>query len=229
MTGFQRLKFKELPPEMRARLDEENFLRACVASNERNIIVWMVDRRNSARIELEWDPLRVDFIPAAERMAMLDDEYEMTLQELGGSAKVRHLLSQDTESLIEEISFYFVNGGPKTLCLSQNFYSPARVEISDLVRHELERQNFSSQYAAWPDASKVNYWVMALYRLRRSAGESGKNEDDAFGPGVVDKMRKIDPSVGLKLRTIIAGLAAMESVDATELAREFSLRTGVSL
>ena len=228
MTGFQRLKFKELPSDMRTILDEADFLRACVASNERNIIVWMVDRKNNSRIELEWDPFRIAFIPAAERRAMLDDPYEMTLQEMGGSAKVHHLLSQDTESLIEEISFYF-DGGPKILCVSQDFYSPAKMEISDLVKRELERVNFPVQYAAWPDASKISYWVMALYRLRRSAGESGKNEDDAFGPGVVDKMRKVDPSVDSKLRTIIASLAAMERVDATELARQFSLRTGVSV
>jgi hypothetical protein len=70
---------------------------------------------------------------------------------------------------------------------------------------------------------------MALNRLRRSVGESGKNEDDAFGPSLIDKMRKIDSEVDSRFRAIIAGLAELESVDAAELARQFSMRTGVTV
>jgi hypothetical protein len=88
---------------LQANLHEADFLRACVALNERNIIVWVVDTAKNIRIELEWNPLSGAFVPAAERMAMLDSSYEIDLLEVG-RAKVRHLLSEDTKSLTEEVS-----------------------------------------------------------------------------------------------------------------------------
>jgi hypothetical protein len=228
MNGFQRFKFKELPASLQSQLAEPDFLRACAASDRRNIIVWMIDRKDNRRIELEWNPSKNGFASHAERLASLDPPSEIALPG-GERAKIRHILSPDTGSLTEDISVFSADGGPQILHASQDLYSPARIAVAEFIQRELERADFPQQYAGWPDDRKIGYWVATLHRLRRSAGENGKAEDEAFGAEVVDKMRKVDPAVDALLHPIISGVAAMEGEDAAEMARRFSLRTGVSV
>jgi hypothetical protein len=227
MTSYRRLKFHELPVDLQAKLNERDFLRASEASNQKSVIVWMVDRNRNARIEVEWDPIRGDFVSFAERMSKLDKPAQMRFDEIGGEARIRYFLDPATESLTEEVSFHSFNGGLEIFDVRQCVYSPAKLETSDLVKRELERVGFLNRYAAWPINKRIDYWVAALYRLHRSASESGTGEDLAFGAETVEKMRNVDPHIESLLRPILSGLAEMEGADASELIRRFSQRTGL--
>lgn len=228
MNALPRLRFHELPPELRARLVEADFLRACHSLTIPNLIVWRVirapDPRANRSHELEWDPVRNDFVPLAERVASLPSEREVESPEQGMRAVVAHELHGETRHLTETIVVHDAATGSEITRASQHVYSPVRYGYAEWARQELARVRFPAAYAKWSVERQVAYWTTGIYRLRRSNGESGYDENAALSPDVVDSWRRIDPHIDALLPAIARQLARMEGISEELVLRKLRQR-----
>lgn len=68
-----------------------------------------------------------------------------------------------------------------------------------------------------------------LHRIRRQAGERGGNEDVAFSPVLLEKMRTVGSGIDGILASILAELSRMEVVDSNAMRDAFNRRTGASI
>ena len=228
VNALPRLRFQELPPELRARLVEADFLRACHALTTPNAIVWTVirapDPRANRSHELEWDPVRNDFVPLAERVASLPSEHEVESPEPDMRTTLAHELRGEAQHLTETIVVLDAATGAELVRASQDVYSPARYGYAEWMRQELARVRFPAVYAKWPAERQVAYWTTAIYRMRRSNGESGYDEDAALSPDVVDDLRRIDPHIDGLLPAIARQLARMEGISEELVLRKLRQR-----
>ena len=229
MKSLDRVKYNELPMGMRASIVEDDFLRACVALNVRNRILWIVDRKKNRRSELEWDFARSRFLTRDEREDFFENERSFDLLQIGVGVTVRQYLEAGTDALYESFHVYSLESGEKLFEISQDVYSPARRDMVELVGLELKRISFPLQYEAWSLDKKISHWVALLYRFRHQVGEQGEAEDDAFDLALIEKMRSVDPDIESILMPIIVGLAAMEGDDVKRMAQSFSSRTGINV
>lgn len=228
MNALPRLRFQELPPELRARLVESDFLRACRSLTIPNVIVWKVirapDPRANRSHELEWDPVRNDFAPLAERVASLPPERELESPEPGMRATLAHELRGEAQHLAETVVVHDAATGTELVRASQDVYSPVRYEYAEWMRQELASVRFPAVYAKWSVERQVAYWTTGIYRLRRSNGESGYDEDAALSPDAVDSWRRIDPRIDGLLPAIARQLARMEGISEELVLRKLRQR-----
>ena len=219
MTAFESLRFKDLPPQLRARLVEADFLTGRRALDPDHLIMWMLDRAVKNSCELEWSPSRGEFLTEAERSAVLGAPRELPLSDRGLVATLSYAIAA-RQHLEERLVIVDSATGVELVRASQDVYSPARLEPAEFARQKLETARFPSVYAAWNDDAKVDYWMRTLYRLRRSNGESGYDVDTVLSPPMVDDMRRLDPQIERRLPAIAQALARMEGDDAAQMLRK---------
>ncbi len=227
-SAVARLRFHELPPELRAQLIEADFLRACRSLRPPRLIVWSVIRAAEPRAnrshELEWDPARNYFVSLVERAADLPSERDVGLADPSLRARLTFELRGESQKLAETVSVHDAVSGAELVRASRHAYSPGRQEYADWIREELARVRFPSEYAKWTVEHQVAHWTRTLYRLRRSMGESGNDEDAALSPEVVEAWRAIDPHVDRLLPAIAYQLARMERVSEASILHKLQHR-----
>ena len=220
MTAFERVRFADLPPELRSRLVEADFLMARLALDPDHIIVWALDRPSKNSREFEWSRARGDFLSDSERADAAGAPRALPLPERGLRATLAYSISASTQHLEEQLTIVDATTGAELVRASQDVYSPVRFDAVEFAQQELTQARFPNVYAGWKDKAKVDYWMRVLYRQRRWNGEGGHDEDAVLAPRMVDDMRRIDPHIERLLPAIAKALAQMEGGNAAEMLRK---------
>ncbi|NHZ94488.1 hypothetical protein [Massilia sp. CCM 8734] len=223
------MSYAELPAQLRATIEESDFLSAYECVEIGSVIVWVVNHESRRRKEIEFSLSMSRILSAKEREEKFPAPVEISVPGLDYRIIKGYRLEQGTDVRYETYEVYSSDLQKLIVACEQIYCSPVTVEVVDVVRPAIESALFPIVYGSWSLQEQVNYWVGIFYRLRRQAGEDGAPEDAIFDMSLLGKMRKIDPNVDAILPFILEGLAVMESGDPVEVIRSFNRRTGLTI
>ncbi|MBN3725673.1 hypothetical protein G3N92_15885 [Burkholderia sp. Ac-20379] len=212
-----------------AVIPEAVFLKAYDNPDTKTIIVWYLDSKLDNQRELEFSRQLSRPLTRRERESAFPAEREIVLPEDGVKVRIGNMLEPETDVRYET----YVALDPvtsATIATSQQIvYMPTMQEPAAVIRSAIKKASFPAQYAAWSAIDRIRYWVGVLYRMRRQTGETGRNEDFAFGPDLLAQMRAVDPGVDAILGAVLAELARMEMMTPDAMRVAFNQRTGASI
>lgn len=225
MVKRDRVAYSALPSVMSSIIPESAFLKAFDNTEDQTVVAWYVDSQLGKQREVEFSRKLGRFLSRAEREARFPAEREILLDDDGVKVRIGNRLDSDTDVRYET----YVASDPLTAATlatsEQIFYAPVVLDPAAVIRPAIQNSNFSVQYTRWPAVDKIGYWVGVLYRLRRQTGESGHDEDDAFSPALLVKMRAVDPGIDTILVAVLAELGRMEAVSPDVMRVAFNQRT----
>ena len=221
--------YSALPSFVCALIPEDVFLKAIDSPETKSIVVWYLDSKIDSQHELEFSRQLERALTRAEREANFPVEREIFLSDEGVNVRIGNWLAPETDVRYET----YVAIDPVTSAeiaeSQQIFYMPVLLEPAVVIQSAIKRARFPAQYAAWSVIDRVRHWVGMLYRLRRQTGESGLDEDRAFGPDVLATMRAVDSDVDAILGAVLAELARMEMMSPDAMRAAFNKGTGASI
>ena len=229
METLVELTYDELPVYLRHFMAGAKFIQAFSVNDGGSIIVWVLDDaiRNSREIEFSSREGRVlsrtereKKLPLAEEIAFSDPQFEVIKW---------YKLNAITDVLYERYAISDKSTGQKVAECSQIYYMPSHADINMLVRAAIKKAKFPQTYQNWSHAEKVGHWAWDLYRARRSVGEQGLDEENAFGLDLVVDMKKTEANIEALLPDIIRQLARIEGSKPDDMAASFNRRTGLSI
>lgn len=224
-----KVAYSTLPAAMSTMIPESAFLTAFNNVESQTVIAWYLDPRLNKQHEIEFSRKLGRVLSRAERERSFPAEREIVLSGDGVKVRVGNRLEPDTDVRYET----YVVFDPVTLTKlaesEQTFYALFVLEPEAIIRPAIQKANFPAVYAGWSPVDKIRHWVGVLYRLRRQVGETGCDEDGAFGPTLLAKMRATDPNIDGILAAILAELGRMEMVDPDTIRAAFNKRTGASV
>ena len=229
MLKRKRVTYSELSPSIMAIVPESAFLKAFDVAESQTVVVWYVDSKLKRQHEVEFSRARGRLLSRLERESVFPAERELVRPGDGVKVRIGNRLEQDTDVRYETYVAVDPVTGTKLAETEQIFYAPFLLDPEAVVRAAIQKTNFPATYARWSPVEKIQYWVGALYRIRRQTGEGGRSEDEAFSPALLAKMRTIDPNVDGILAPILAELSRMEMVSPDVMRAAFSRRVGVSI
>ncbi|MDP1979219.1 hypothetical protein [Undibacterium sp.] len=229
MIFREQLTYAELPIQLSGLFDESDFLAAYDCAENGSVLVWIINRELGKQQEIEYSLSLSRVLSVDEREKALPASEEVFVEGVPYRVIKSAILEQGTNVRYEVYSVFSTDLNEKIVECDQMFASPTLEDIADVVRPAVERELLPSSYAQWLLDDRVNYWVAMLYRVRRQTAETGALEDDIFGIGLINKMKKIDTDVSSILTPILKRLAIMESISPVELINSFNRRTGLSI
>lgn len=146
------------------------------------------------------------------------------LRDEGVKVRIGNRLDPETDFRYETYVAFDSVTLAKLATSEQIFYAPVVLNPAAVIRPAIQNSNFSVQYTGWRAVDKIGYWVGVLYRLRRQTGESGHDEDDAFSPALLVKMRAVDPGIDTILVAVLTELGGMEAVSPDVMRVAFNQR-----
>ncbi|PXX46786.1 hypothetical protein [Undibacterium pigrum] len=229
MIFREQLAYAELPIQLSGLFDESDFLTAYDCAENGSVLVWIINRELGKQQEIEYSLSLSRVLSVDEREKALPTSEEVFVEGVPYRVIKSAILEQGTNVRYEVYSVFSTDLNEKIVECDQMFASPTLEDVADIVRPAVERELLPSLYAKWPLDERVNYWVAILYRLRHQTAETGALEDDIFGTGLINKMKKIDTDVRSILPLILKRLAIMESISPVVLINSFNSRTGLSI
>ena len=221
--------YSALPLFVCAAIPEAVFLKAIDNPETKSIVVWYLDSKIGNQRELEFSRQLARALTRAERESNFPAEREVFLHDDGVKARIGNWLAPDTDVRYETYVAIDPETSEKIAESQQIFYAPFMLEPAVVIQSAIKRARFPAQYAAWSAVDRIRHWVGMLYRLRRQTGESGLDEDRAFGPDVLATMRAVDSNVDAILGTVLAELARMEMMSPDAMRAAFNQGTGASI
>lgn len=229
MLRRKKMAYSELPPFVVAYVPESAFLKAYDVAESKSIVVWYIDSKQNRQHEVEFSRERGRALSRQERENAFPAQREIVLSTDGAKIRIGNRLEHGTDVRYETyVAFDLVHGARLVEC-EQVFYAPFLLALEAVVRPAIRETKFPCLYARWTLTEKIEYWVGVLHRIRRQAGERGGNEDVAFSPVLLEKMRTVDSGIDSILASILAELSRMEVVDSNAMRDAFNRRTGASI
>lgn len=229
MIRKNELIYANLPLALTAIVPEALFLTAFDDVESKNVVVWCVDSLSNRQREIEYSPKLGRLLSRAERESKLPIERVIVLSGDGIKVRIGNRLEPGTDVRYETYVAYDPITSAKLAEGEQIFYESIMLEPEEVIRPEIQKASFPSNYSKWSAVERIRYWVGVLYRIRRQTGESGINEDQAFRPELLKQMRAVDSGIDGILPTILAELGRMEMVAPDVMRAAFNQRTGASI
>lgn len=229
MVFRKSMGYGQLPAGLKKVVRESDFIKAydCVESG--SLIVWIINHQLGKQQEIEFSMKLSRVLSAEERIRSFPAPADIDVAGVDYKVVQGYRLEPGSDVRYETYNVSTCDLHNHVVTCEQIYYSPALAEVADVVRPAIESALFLAQYRSWSLQEKVNYWVAALYRLRRQAAENLALEDDAFGVSLIGKLRKVDPNIDALLPVILKGLAVMESIAPAELINTFNRKTGLTI
>ncbi|WP_321869604.1 hypothetical protein [Burkholderia ubonensis] len=229
MLKRDKVSYAELSSLLMAAIPESSFLKAYDNAASKTIVVWYLDAQTNKQREIEFSQRLGRLLSRSERERNFPAAREIVLRDGGVKVRIANRLEPGTDVRYET----YVAFDPVTSAwlaeAEQIFFAPFVQDPVDVIRPAIQKANFPAVYARWTASDKIRYWVGVLYRLRRQTGEGGRNEDEAFVPALLARMRAVDPGIDSILATILAELGRMEMTGPDVVRAAFNRRTGASI
>ena len=229
MLKRDKMAYSDLPDVVSAAVPEAVFLKAFDIPETKTIVVWYLDSKIGNQREIEFSRQLARALTRAEREANFPVEREVFLSDEGVKVRIGNRLAPETDVRYETYVAIDLVTSEKVAESQQIFYMPVMLEPAAVIQSAIKRARFPAQYAAWSAIDRIRHWVGMLYRLRRQTGESGLDEDRAFGPDVLATMRAVDSDVDAILGAVLAELARMEMMSPDAMRAAFNQGTGASI
>lgn len=229
MLRRDKIAYADLPDIVSAAVSEAEFLKAFDNPETKTIIVWYLDSKLGNQRELEFSRQLARALTRGERESAFPAEREIFLRDECVNVRIGNLLAPETDVRYETYVAIDLVTSEKVAESQQIFYMPVMLEPAVVIQSAIKRARFPAQYAAWSVVDRIRHWVGMLYRLRRQTGESGLDEDRAFGPDVLATMRAVDSDVDAILGAVLAELARMEMMSPDAMRSAFNQKTGASI
>lgn len=229
MLKRDRMVYSDLPDVVSSVVQEAVFLKAFDSPETKTIVVWYLDSTVGNHRELEFSRQLARALSRTERESAFPAEREVFLRDEGVNVRIGNLLAPETDVRYETYVAIDPVTSEKVAESQQIFYVPFILEPAVVIQSAIQRARFPAQYAAWSAIDRIRHWVGMLYRLRRQTGESGLDEDRAFGPDVLATMRAVDSNVDAILGAVLAELARMEMMSPDLMRAAFNQNTGASI
>lgn len=223
------MQYEELPSEIRTRVTPDNFLAAYTIDPAKRIVVWAVNNQIEKQEELEYSIPENKILTTEERKIAIPPGKTAVLPELGVEVYIEYELEKDTNVLYEKYKIFSIENKTFIAEASQIYFSPYKSPLKEAVRSALNDYRFPQLYKNWSTSEKINYWVEALYRLRRQTGEFGAHEDDIFDKSLIEQMKYVDPEIADLIPDCLKRLANIEQIDESNLLKSFEIKTGHKL
>ncbi|MFA8392545.1 hypothetical protein ACEPUD_20790 [Burkholderia ubonensis] len=229
MLKRDKVAYSELPLSPAEIIPVSSFIKAYDNGESKTIVAWYLGSRSNKQREIEFSRNLGRLLSWSERERNFSAAREIVLRD--GSVKVRiaNRLEPGTDVRYETYVAFDSITSAQLAEAEQMFFSLFVQDPADVIRPAIQKANFPAVYAGWPAADKMRYWVGVLYRHRRQTGEGGRNEDEAFTPVLLARMRVVDPGIDSILATILAELGRMEMTSPDVMRAAFNQRTGASI
>ena len=221
--------YDELPVDLKPLVDKSKFIKAYSLDPGEKVIVWVLDDAIGNSREVEFSTRERRVLSRAEREKKIPPPEEIKFRDPRFHVVKSYELEAKTDVLCERYVISNKSTGQKVTECSQTYYVPFHDDVDTLVSAALEKATFPQTYQNRSRAKKVGYWTWDLYRARRSVGEQGLDEENAFGPDLVVDMKKIEANIEALLPDIIRQLARIEGGKADDMAASFNRKTGLSI
>ncbi|KVM82996.1 hypothetical protein WJ78_04445 [Burkholderia ubonensis] len=229
MLKRDKVAYSELPSALAATIPESLFLKAYDNAESKTVVAWCLDSRTNKQREIEFSRKLGRLLSRSERERNFPAEREVVLRDSGVKVHIANRLEPDTDVRYETYVAFDPVTSAQLAKAEQIFFAPFVQDPDDVIRPAIQKANFPAVYAGWTAIDKIRYWVGVLYRLRRQTGEGGRNEDEAFSPALLVRMRAVDPGIDGILATILAELGRMEMTGPDVMRAAFNQRTGASI
>ncbi|MEY4577596.1 MAG: hypothetical protein RL701_2299 [Pseudomonadota bacterium] len=221
MIPMRQIPFEDLPPKA-----AQGFLYAYSLESDTRFVIRVVNTDGAPR-ELEFDAREQRFLSAAERARALPPAGSVVYAPGSWEVRAAYTLNERGELRVHS-DVYDRHQGARLTELDKAVYAALEWNVPDTVARAVAQAHFPKEYASWDEQSKIGYWALALYRVRRSV-QGDSDEDDVFTPELLREMQAIDPAVVSRLRTILHLAAKLGGEEPEALTRSFEQRVGISL
>ncbi|OMG71125.1 hypothetical protein [Burkholderia ubonensis] len=229
MLKRDKVAYSELPLSLAEIIPVSSFLKAYDHGESKTIMAWYLDSRTNKQREIEFSQDLGRLLSRSERERNFPAAREVVLRDGGVKVHIANRLEPGTDVRYETYVAFDPITSAQLAEAEQIFFAPFVQDPADVIWPAIQKANFRAVYAGWPAADKMRYWVGVLYRLRRQTGEGGRNEDEAFTPALLTRMRAVDPGIDSILATILAELGRMEMTRPDVMRAAFNQRTGASI
>lgn len=213
----ERIPFANLPAEVRAIVEIDDFIKAYALPDSGNYILWARNRSLGRQQETEFSTELGRSLERAEREKMLPVSQKLGFMVRGFSVIKGFCLEESTDCLYETYAVCDPESQQTVLECEQIVFVPTMRAIVDVVDDALDKLMLPQEYAGWSEHEKVMHWTQFLYRVRRQAGEAGSDPDVVFDAALLEYMSSIDPNIRSIIHQVLDRLAGMEVVSAADL------------
>lgn len=217
-------KYIDLPGDLASLIGEKKFLYAYFIPERNRFVVhhFNMALRNGDEIEFDVDSGRL--LSNDERLADAVSMPAIVYSDENVFCRAEYVIRQPDSELYVKLFVVSSRGNTELTQLDQCFYPPVDFDISKLIFSALAALNFPIEFSTWDESARVGYFANLIHHFRRSEGEIGHSEDDAFSMRLVDDFKKLDPDFLSLLPSVLSLVGKMEQTEPKLMIEKFLKR-----